>query len=394
MKFSHKSLKAISAALCVALSVSTTSVAFADTAITEGTTSIGTSGDSIPANALQDKLAATEKAVYGTPQTGAIVDRIDKLERDYYGEHKNNTLTSRIGSIYNQIFDNSYSPSAIAQMNGVEWTLMHQVSMHPIGQRLSDLETTLYGKPKAGTFYSRMLALGKVAFGSSQQAIPLAHTLVPANTLIKIKLVTPIDSETMKAGDEVKYQVAEDVVYNGSLIFAAGGLGEGHVANVQTAKNFGRSGKVNINFEQTQAFDGTMVDTLLGEKAKEEMKSEAMAAGASIAGIALLGPVGIIGGVFVKGKDIKLPAGTELFIQTKSDVTLYGVNTNNTTTDNSLISAAQTVGQSNASSEDILSERNGSTTTPVASDSASLNQYNNSSQQYNDGSQNIVKGTL
>ena len=57
------------------------------------------------------------------------------------------------------------------------------------------------------------------------------------------------------------------------------------------------------------------------------MKQYAMAAGASLAGIIILGPIGVIGGAFVKGKDINLPAGTEMFIQTKADVSLYGVTT-------------------------------------------------------------------
>lgn len=373
--FPTKSFKFLSVALCTALTLSTTAVTFADASITTST-STSTTGSTISANALQDKLDSVERAVYGTAQTGAIVDRINKIEHDYYGEEKANSLINRIDNMYSQIFNNGYAPSAVAQMNGVEWTLMHQVSMHPINQRLSDLETILYGKPKEGTFYSRMLSLGSVAFGTSKQAIPLLHTLVPANTLIKIKLVTPINSDTMKPGDEVKYQVSEDVVYNGNLIFAAGGLGEGHVSSTQTAKNFGRDGKITIDFEQTQAFDGTMVDTILGEKAKEEMKSEAMAAGASIAGIALLGPVGIVGGIFVKGKPVNLPAGTELFIQTKADNSLYGVKTNDTI-NNSLNSAGQTVSQSNSSSEDILQERSTDNTPSVASNTATLNQYNN-----------------
>ncbi|WP_182187486.1 hypothetical protein [Pectinatus frisingensis] len=347
---SKKNVKILSTVLCITLTFSTTSITFADSTITTGTT-LSTASDISDSNAVQDKLASVEKAVYGTTQTGAIIDRINKLEQDYYGTSKNGNLFDRINNIYAQIFTNTYSPSAIAQMNGIEWSLMHQVSMHPIGQRLSDLETMLYGKPKSGTYYSRMLSLGNAAFGSSQQAIPLSHTLVPANTLIKIKLVTPLNSETMKAGDEVKYQVAEDVIYNGSMVFAAGGLGEGTVTSVSSAKNFGRDGKIGIDFAKTQAFDGTIVDTILGEKAKKEMKSEAMAAGASVAGMVLLGPIGIVGGVFVKGKNINLPAGTELFIQTKSDITLYGTPANSTSSNNTLNSTAQTVTQTSSSAE-------------------------------------------
>jgi hypothetical protein len=65
----------------------------------------------------------------------------------------------------------------------------------------------------------------------------------------------------------------------------------------------------------------------VGEESKQEMKNLAMAAGASVAGMLLLGPIGIIGGAFVKGKNIDLPEGTELYIQTQNEESLYGVAT-------------------------------------------------------------------
>ena len=59
-----------------------------------------------------------------------------------------------------------------------------------------------------------------------------------------------------------------------------------------------------------------------------EIKNLAYAAGASVAGIALLGPIGIVGGIFVQGKDVDLPAGTEAYIQTKEETTIYAIQTN------------------------------------------------------------------
>ena len=73
--------------------------------------------------------------------------------------------------------------------------------------------------------------------------------------------------------------------------------------------------------------DGTEVKTFVGEESKQEMKSYAMAAGASVAGMLILGPIGIIGGAFVKGKNIELPEGTELFIQTQDESILYAIPT-------------------------------------------------------------------
>ena len=97
------------------------------------------------------------------------------------------------------------------------------------------------------------------------------------------------------------------------------------MTKVKQARNFGRNAEVEIDFNKTKSIDGTYVDTYIGEAAKKEMKNLAMAAGASLAGIAILGPIGIVAGAFVHGKDVNLPAGTELYIQTKADTTLYGV---------------------------------------------------------------------
>jgi len=76
-----------------------------------------------------------------------------------------------------------------------------------------------------------------------------------------------------------------------------------------------------------EAMDGTAVETVMGEKAKEETKSMAKAAGASVAGMVLLGPIGIVGGAFVHGQDITIAPGTILFIQTKADTSVYGLQT-------------------------------------------------------------------
>ena len=44
-----------------------------------------------------------------------------------------------------------------------------------------------------------------------------------------------------------------------------------------------------------------------------------------MAGAVLLGPVGLVGGFFVKGKSIDLPVGTLVYVQPESTVTISGV---------------------------------------------------------------------
>lgn len=274
---------------------------------------------------VQDKLELIEKDTYGTPQTGALLDRIIKLEKDYDGGNRTGSLMARVNAIYDEVYTNSTYPSILAELNAIEWNVTHEVSMDSVENRVANLEIRLAGQTSEGTYKKRIAALAKISFGTA--TLPMAPIAVPANTLIKVALVTPVSSKNIKVGDTVKYKVADDVIVDGKLIFAKGLPGEGVVTKAKPARNFGRNAKVEVDFKQTKAIDGTEVDTFVGEEAKEEMKNLAMAAGASLAGMVILGPIGVIAGAFVHGKNIELPEGTEVYVQTKAETTLYGVQT-------------------------------------------------------------------
>ena len=273
------------------------------------------------------RISSVERMLYGAVQTGAILERVTKLENEIYGLETEGAILDRVDRLHAEVFDNANGQASfLTKINAIEWLFKNEVTSAPIKTRVENLETQLEGNPKEGTLSERITALSQLAF--PEGVIEVADRAVPAETLIKIKLLTPLDSETTGVGNEVRYQVAEDVVLDGSLVFAAGAEGSGVVAKVSEAQNFGRNAKLEVDFQTITALDGRIVDTVLGEKAKEETERLAVAAGATVAGLALLGPVGIVAGAFVKGKDIKIPAGTEMYIQTKTDVIVYGILTN------------------------------------------------------------------
>lgn len=285
---------------------------------------MGMAAAAVP-DTVQAKLASVERDTYGAEQTGAVMDRINKLEKEFNGQNNTGSMMARIDALYDQLHTNAGGPSEMAKLNAIEWTVQHSVSMTPLQERISDLEMSLRGKTGEGTLSERISALSEDAFGTN--TFPMMEVSVPANTLVKVALADPVNAKNLKVGDKIRYQVADDVVVDGVLLFAKGEPGEGTVMKVQQAQNFGRNAEVNIEFEKTKSIDGTDIDTFVGDKAKEETKSMAMAAGASIAGMVLLGPIGIVAGAFVKGQNIDLPVGTELYIQTKNDEMLYGVQT-------------------------------------------------------------------
>ena len=270
------------------------------------------------------KLAVVEKAIYGAVQTGALLDRVNKIEQEVYGSETKEALLPRVDNIYTHILVTSeQSPAILTNLNAVEWTLTHRVSDSAIKTRIETLEATMNGAPLSGAVDARLTKLLNLAYATGQ--VDVVSTTIPKDTLIKVKTLSTLNSKQSKVGDAVALAVAEDINIDGVLVFPQGASGSGKVVKVESAKNFGRDAKLEISFNSVQAVDATTVDTYLGDKAKEETKSLAKAAGASVAGMVILGPVGIIGGAFVNGKDANIPIGSQLYIQTKEDIEVYGI---------------------------------------------------------------------
>lgn len=284
----------------------------------------GTAFADVP-NTAEDKLAAVENTLYGAVQTGPLLDRISKVEKDYEGGRAGGSFMDRINALYDATYDNSSGPSLVTQMNALEWAVSHKVSMECMQDRVNAMEMSLRGKTSEGTFKHRVEGLSQDAFGS--KTIPLVQTSIPANTLAKVALADRLNAKNLKAGDVIRLQAAEDVVEDGMLLFTRGAAGEGIVTKVSQAKNFGRNAEIEIDFKYLTAVDGRQLDMVLGEESKKSMEQLGMAAGASVAGMLVLGPIGIIGGAFVQGKNIDLPEGTELYIQTLNDEVIYAIPT-------------------------------------------------------------------
>lgn len=270
------------------------------------------------------KLSAIEKAIYGVPQTGALLDRTAKIEQDVYGLETHDAVMPRVDKLYGYVFDTTeQTPSVVIRLNAIEWAFTHAVSHSAIKTRVEELEKTLNGTPATGSLSERIDKLSRIAYSGGQ--IEVVSTLIPKDTLVKIKTLSTLNSKQSRQGDSVALAVAEDVYVGGVLVLPKGANGFGKVTKVQQPGSFGRDAKLEISFDSLVATDGTTVYTFLGDKAKEETKSMVKAAGASVAGMVILGPVGIIGGAFVNGKDANIPIGSQLYIQTKDDIEVYGV---------------------------------------------------------------------
>lgn len=266
-----------------------------------------------------EKLIQIERDTYGAEQTGAILSRISKLEKDYTGKNMQGNMNARIDAIYNLLYEDTGEASIIAKVNALEWNVSHEVKSGGIDNRIFLLEDAILGKTETGTFFSRIRQLSKESFGTEN--IPMMEEQIPENILIKVSLTEDVGSKTLHVGDTVNFQVAEDVIIDNKLIFAKGLRGEGTVTNVRKAQGWlAKKGKIEIDFNKVRCLDGRTIETFVGEEAKQAMIENKMLAGANLVGMDLNSD-------WVKamrvGRNIEINEGTEFYIQTKNLSAVY-----------------------------------------------------------------------
>ena len=269
------------------------------------------------------KIAQIECDTYGIEQSGALLDRISRLEKDYSGQNMAGNMNARIDAIYNELYNNSTAPGILAKLNALEWNANHEVGGGGVDSRLDALELMILGKESDATFNERIRALAKASYGA--EILPIAQVQIPENILIKVETTAPASSKAMQEGDSLPIRVVEDVFVDGCLVFAKGLPGEGTVTRVLRAKNIFSNGKIETDFHTLNTIDGQSAKIFTGIAATDEMTAKSMARGLSLIGQTFSGKNKDFEEVFVRGKNIELPAGIPLYVQIKVPIVVYGV---------------------------------------------------------------------
>lgn len=276
---------------------------------------------------ISGRMDRVDQVVYGEVKGGSLLERISSVDNLIYGKGNmtGDGLDDRVSNAYMDVVNsgNDAAPSISARTNALEYYLTDEVKREALADRIGNLEKTVFGKEKTGAIDQRSAELEKAVYGD--QHFEMKEVLLPAKTVFKIAINDKVSSKTNMVGDEVTFTVSEDVKVGNNLVLPKGSQGSGVITKVSQPKSFGRSGKLDISFDQVFSLDDEPIPTVLGPEAKEKLKMEAAAVGASAVGALALGPIGLVGGFFVKGKDVEIPAGTELYIQTQSSVTTKGL---------------------------------------------------------------------
>lgn len=273
-----------------------------------------------------EKTDAAETAVYGSVQVGALVDRVNQLDQTVYGEQRTGNLNDKVDALYLSIAGVDTGHISLSrEVAMLEWVYQHKVSSDgSLIDRIDRLERSVSGHVSTGSLTSRIHALKVTVMGRDMKLTPQVGT-IPATDVFKVALDTPISTKTDDVGKKFDFTVTDDIMDGDVLLVPAGTTGHGHISELKKASSFGRNGKLDLIFDTVPTLDGSSFTAIQGEEAKEKTKETLQAAGASVAGAVLLGPVGLVGGFFVKGKNIELPAGSEIYVQPQTTVTVQGI---------------------------------------------------------------------
>jgi len=284
-------------------------------------TAAGAEGATTPV----DDLAYLEYMLFGQKQGGAILPRIQKLEMELYGEAQTGALFDRISKMRNYVESSEVlGASLLLQVNAVEWMIYHKITQdRPLVQRLESLEASLYGDKQKGGVVERIANLVGLIWPGKK--LNIKRVQVPEELVVKIEILNELDSATSKVGDPVDYRVVENVKIDDYIVIPEGVCGQGKVDSVEKEGRFGKQGRVVVDFGSVNGIDGTPIKLEIGEKATKENRSLQLAAGASIAGVILLGPIGLISGYLVEGEKMKVPEGTKFFTEVAGEVAVIGL---------------------------------------------------------------------
>lgn len=274
-----------------------------------------------------EKTQVLEQTVYGEPQDGAVVDRINQLDETVYGTGftgNSQTLSKRVDSLYDSLEGSGTNISLREEMDALEYTYQNSINAGSLVDRVEKMERSVNGRISTGPLEKRIISLKTKVYGGNVKLTNQVGTLA-SNQVFKVMLNDTLSSKTNQLGDTVYFTVAENVMDGNVLLVPAGTVGTGTITTLKKARSFGRNGALDITFDSIPAIDGTEFTAVQGEDAKNKTKSEIKAAGASVAGAVLLGPVGLVGGAFIKGKNVEYSAGTIVYVQPQDSVSIQGL---------------------------------------------------------------------
>jgi hypothetical protein len=153
----------------------------------------------------------------------------------------------------------------------------------------------------------------------AEGTIPKGFMLEDA-TPVRMRINRTVSSADAHVGDTVDFEVLEDVKVNGVLVVGKGGLAFATVTEAQAKRRMARGGKLDINIDSVRLVDDEKAP-LRAVKAVQGGGHTGAMTGAIVATSLVFFPAAPFF-LFMHGKDISIPKGTEITAYANGDMKL------------------------------------------------------------------------
>lgn len=161
-----------------------------------------------------------------------------------------------------------------------------------------------------------LLALGCMLSQLTAQTPAILHDGTP----IRLRLTRTLSSADAKAGDNVDFEVLDEIKVGDAVVIARGGVALGTVTEAHPKRRMGRGGKLNVNIDHVRLVNNEKVALRAVKETKGGGHAGAMT-GAIVATSIVFFPAAPLF-LFMHGKDITIPKGTEITAYVNGDVRL------------------------------------------------------------------------
>jgi hypothetical protein len=161
---------------------------------------------------------------------------------------------------------------------------------------------------------------------SAEQALPIPYFISAKGfvledaTPVRLRFNRTVSSADARMEESVDFEVLQDVSVNGTLVIPKGGIAVGTVTEAQPKRRLARGGKLEINVDYVKLLNGDKAALRAVKGGNGGGHTVAMTAGIVATGILFFPAAPFF--LFIKGKDITLPKGTEFTAYINGDLKL------------------------------------------------------------------------
>jgi hypothetical protein len=152
---------------------------------------------------------------------------------------------------------------------------------------------------------------------------PVKHTpdgrpILEEGTPVRLRLTRTLSSADCKTGDQVDFEVLDAVKLGDTEAISQGAIAWATVTDAHSKKSMGRGGKLDVNIDSVKLANGQKAALRAVKESKGGGHTGAMTGAMVATGIVFFPAAPLF--LFMKGKDITIPKGTEITAYVNADI--------------------------------------------------------------------------